>query len=102
MIASFGVLALLGLSYWLRGENKPKIPFVYWCLAQVYCFIAILGVGMIHAHLDCMSLWGDCYVHHYPGWLYDFKPLLLNSISLWLVLAIIASSINLVRSLRDS
>jgi hypothetical protein len=102
MIASFGVLVLLWLSYWLRGENKPKIPFVYWCFAQIYCFIAILGVGMIHAHLDCMSLWGDCYVHHYPGWLYDFKPLLLNSIKNWCWLAGGATLINVLNWYRST
>jgi hypothetical protein len=87
MIASFGVLVLLWLSYWLRGENKPKIPFVYWCFAQIYCFIGILGVGMMQAHLNCMSPWGDCYAHNYPIWLADYKPLLLNSITIWCLLA---------------
>ena len=94
MVASFAVLAVLWLSYWLRGENKPRIPFTYWCFAQIYCFIAILGVGMMQAHLDCMSLWGDCYARNYPFWLADYKPLLLNSISIWLCLALTAAITN--------
>jgi hypothetical protein len=101
MITSFGVLALLGLSYWLRGKNKPKIPFVYWCFAQIYCFLAILGVGMMQAHLDCMSLWGDCYTLNYPFWLADYKPQLLNSIIIWSLLAGGATLINLLSWYRS-
>ena len=92
MITSFPALILLWLSYLARGENKPRIPFAFWPVTQIYCFIAILGIGMMQSHLDCRSLWGDCYAHHYPVWLANYKPLLLNSISLWLVLAIIVSS----------
>ena len=100
MVASFAVLAVLWLSYWLRGENKPRIPFNYWCIAQIYCFIAILGVGMMQAHLDCMSLWGDCYARNYPFWLADYKPLLLNSITIWSLLAVAAILRNLVVLVR--
>ena len=87
MIVSFPVLAFLWVSYRFRGDNKPTIPFGFWCFTQVYCFIAILGVGMMQAHLDCMSLWGDCYAGNYPIWLADYKPLLLNSITIWCLLA---------------
>ena len=100
MVASFAVLAVLWLSYWLRGENKPRIPFNYWCIAQIYCFIAILGVGMMQAHLDCMSLWGDCYAHGYPSWLADYKPLLLNSIVIWLFLALALTVTNFSIALK--
>jgi hypothetical protein len=101
MIASFAVLAFLWLSYWLRGENKPKIPFVYWCFAQIYCFVVILGVGMMHAHLDCMSLWGDCYAKEYPTWLTNYKPLLLHSITIWCLLALSATAFNFIHALRE-
>ena len=101
MVTSFPALILVWLSYLARGENNPKIPFAFWPVTQIYCFIAILGVGMMQSHLDCLSLWGDCYAHNYPAWLANFKPLLLNSISLWLGLAIIVSSMNFIRSLRN-
>ncbi len=100
MISSFAVLAVLWLSYRLRGENEPSIPFVYWCFAQIYCFIAILGVGMMQAHLNCMSLWGECYANNYPFWLADYKPLLLHSITIWCLLAMCASTVNLVKFFR--
>ena len=94
MIVSFPVLAFLWVSYRFRGDNKPTIPFGFWCFTQVYCFIAILGVGLMQAHLDCLSLWGDCYAHGYPYWLADYKPLLLNSIGIWLCLALTAAITN--------
>ena len=96
MVLSFAVLALLWFSYWIRSENKPLIPFVYWCIAQIYCFVAILGVGMMQTHLGCMSLWGDCYAHNYPVWLAEYKPLLLHSITAWDVLASSAVLLNLL------
>ena len=100
MILSFAFLAILWGSYCLRGQSKPRIPFVYWCMTQTYCFIAILGVGMMQAHLDCMSLWGDCYAHDYPAWLANYKPFLLNSITLWCFLAMLASLLNIVKYMR--
>lgn len=101
MIVSFPVLAFLWVSYRFRADNKPSIPFGFWCFTQVYCFIAILGVGMMQAHLDCMSLWGDCYAHNYPFWLADYKPLLLHSITIWNLLAVAATLINLVVVIRS-
>lgn len=95
MIGSFVILFFLWISYFLLKDSPPKIPFAYWCFTQIYCFIAILGVGMMQAHLDCMSLWGDCYAHHYPGWLHSYKPLLLNSITIWAILAVGAIVINM-------
>ena len=29
----------------------------------------MLGVGLIHSHLGCPYLLGDCYVDGYPRWL---------------------------------
>jgi len=29
----------------------------------------MLGVGLIHTHLGCPYLLGDCYVEGYPRWL---------------------------------
>jgi len=88
MILSFAVLTILWCSYWLRGENQPSIPLFYWCIAQIHCFIAILGIGVMQTHLGCMSLWGDCYAHNYPTWLANYKPLFLHSITVWCLLAV--------------
>jgi len=100
MVFSFVLLALLGWSYWLRRDNKSKIPFVYWGFAQIYCFIAIIGVGLIQTHYGCSALWGDCYAHGYPLWLADYKPLLLHSITIWCLLAVSATLINCVVAIR--
>ncbi len=85
---SFGVLALLGLSYYLRGHtSRPLIPFsLFWCL-MLTTFIAVLSVGLLQVHYDCMFLWGECYAHGYPNWVRTAKPLLLWSPSMWSLLA---------------
>jgi len=56
---------------------------------------------MMQTHLDCMSLWGDCYAHNYPLWLADYKPLLLHSITGWCLLAVGAAFWNLAAKVGD-
>ena len=86
---SLGALVLLGLSYFCRRDlSQPLLPFsFFWCLLLT-TFVAVLSVGLIQVHFDCMFLWGECYAHGYPNWLWMAKPLLLLSPSLWSLLAI--------------
>ena len=88
-LVSFGVLALLGLSYYLRRHtSKPVIPFsLFWCLLLT-TYIAVLSVGLLHVHFDCMFLWSDCYARGYPNWLFLTKPLILWSPTLWSLIAL--------------
>ena len=87
---SFGVLALLGLSYYLRRHTSTAaIPFsLFWCLLLT-TYIAVLSVGLLHVHFDCMFLWSDCYARGYPNWLFLTKPLILWSPSIWSVIALV-------------
>ena len=101
MILSLGILLVLWISYFLRRDSRPWITFQFWCFTQIYCFIAILGVGMMQAHLDCASLWGDCYAYDYPLWLADFKPLLLGSIVMWSALAIGMTLLNISHWIKN-
>ena len=86
---SFGVLALLGLSYYLRRHtSKPAIPFsLFWCLLLT-TYIAVLSVGLLHVHFDCMFLWSDCYARGYPNWLFLTKPLILWSPTIWSLISL--------------
>ena len=85
---SFSVLALLGLSYYLRRHtSKPVIPLsLFWCL-MLTSFVAVLSVGLLQVHFDCLFLWGECYAHGYPNWVRTVKPLLLWSPTLWSLVA---------------
>ena len=87
---SFAVLALLGLSYYLRRHaSRQEIPFsVFWCLLHT-TYIAVLSVGLLHVHFDCMFLWSDCYARGCPNWLFLTKPLILWSPSIWSVIALV-------------
>ena len=100
MFASFAILFVLWLSYWLRGSDSPKIPLIFWWFAQINCLLVVLGIGLLQAHLDCLSLWGDCYAREYPAWLANYKPLLLHSITLWCLLALSATAVNFIHVLR--
>ena len=71
------------------------MPFTYWCHAHQLCLWSILSVGLLQAHLDCVSLWGDCYADDYPYWLMALKPLFLHSTNIWSVVAVIAICRNL-------
>ena len=101
MFCSFFVLLFLWMSYWIRGEDKPKIPFTLWWFGQINCLIAILSVGLMQTNLDCMSLWGDCYANNYPAWLANYKPLILHSITLWSLLALLAIAANVIIFFRN-
>lgn len=87
---SLGVLALLGLSYYSRRHTSAAaIPFsLFWCLLLT-TYIAVLSVGLLHVHFDCMFLWSDCYARGYPNWLFLTKPLILWSPSIWSVIALV-------------
>ena len=98
---SLAALLILGISYWYRRSTRPKIPFHFWWLAQINCIIAIVGVGLAQTHFGCTSLWGDCYVRNYPYWLADYKPFLLHAITIWWVLAIAATAVNVIKKHRE-
>ena len=88
---SFVFLFLLGISFWLRGpDNKPVIPFIYWCFTQQFTVIIILAIGLLQSHLGCDSLWGDCYSRNYPATLFKYKLLIINSVNIWTIFAGIA------------
>lgn len=86
---SFGVLAVLGLTYYLRRHtSKAAIPFsLFWCLLLT-TYIAVLSVGLLHVHFDCMFLWSDCYAQGYPNWLFLTKPLILWSPTIWSLISL--------------
>ena len=89
-LASLGVLALLGLSFFCRRNiSHPLLPFsFFWCLLLT-AFISVLSVGLLQVHFDCPFLWGDCYARGYPYWLFTVKPLLLWSPTLWSIVALV-------------
>ena len=100
MFVSFVILLVVWISYWLRGDDAPKIPFSLWWFGQINCFIVILGVGLLQTNLGCTSLWGDCYAHNYPAWLAKYKPILLHSITIWCLLAISAAVYNFILAVK--
>ena len=70
IMPSLVLLAVLGLSYLARPKTSPvKISFTAWCVSLQFFIIGMLGVGLIHTHLECPYLLGDCYVEGYPRWL---------------------------------
>ena len=70
IIPSLGVLAILGISYLIRPKELPaRISFTLWCVAVQFFIIGLTGVAVIHTHLGCQFLLGDCYVEGYPDWL---------------------------------
>ena len=70
ILPSLALLAVLGLSYLARPKTSPvKISFTAWCVSLQFFIIGMLGVGLIHTHLGCPYLLGDCYVEGYPRWL---------------------------------
>ena len=85
IIPSLGVLAILGISYLIRPKELPaKISFTLWCVANQFFIIGLTGVAVLHTHLGCQFLLGDCYVEGYPGWLDLIQRLLvLYAWSLW-------------------
>ena len=101
-LTAFGLLALLGLTQLLRGKgNLPYIGAAFFWLALLTLVIAVLSVGLLQSHLGCLSLWGECYAHNYPLWLWNLKPLIMWSPVLWCVFALIASATNIVVFLRS-
>ena len=70
ILPSLALLAVLGLSYLARLKTSPaKIGFTAWCVSLQFFLIGMLGTGLIHTHLGCPYLLGDCYVEGYPHWL---------------------------------
>ena len=70
IIPSLGVLAILGISYLIRPKELPaRISFTLWCVAVQFFIIGLTGVAVLHTHLGCQFLLGDCYVEGHPDWL---------------------------------
>ena len=70
ILPSLALLAVLGLSFLARPKTSPAtIGFTTWCVSLQFFIIGMLGVGLIHTHLGCPYLLGDCYVAGYPRWL---------------------------------
>ena len=70
ILPSLALLAVLGLSYLARPKTAPaKIGFTIWCVSLQFSIIGMLVAGLIHSHLGCPYLLGDCYVEGYPRWL---------------------------------
>ena len=100
IIPSLGVLAILGISYLIRPKELPaRISFTLWCVAVQFFIIGLTGVAVIHTHLGCQFLLGDCYVEGYPGWLALIQRLLVLYVwGLWAGAAVQAVS-NLIQIL---
>ena len=75
---SLGVLAILSISYPIRPKELPtEITFTLWCVAIRFFIIRLTGVAVIHTHLGCQFLFGNCYVEGYLGWLALVQRLLV-------------------------
>ena len=84
IVPSFALLAILGLSYLIRPRKKPaKITFTAWCVSLQFFIIGMLGVGLMHTHLGCPYLLGDCYVENYPRWLDFIQFALVVYVYVW-------------------
>ena len=101
LIAFIILLALGILNIAKHRLGKPTIPLAYFWLALITCLFVVLSVGLVQVHVDCMSLWGECYARDYPGWIMAFKPLLLWSPSLWTFGALAYLLFNVLRLIRD-
>jgi hypothetical protein len=83
-MVAFMILFVVGVSNIVQNKiGKPTVPLTYFWLSLLTCLFSILGIGLLQTHLDCLSLWGDCYSSRYPHWLMDIKPLLLWSPTIW-------------------
>ncbi len=81
---SLALLVLLGVSYFIRPRKSPaKITFTAWCVSLQFFIIGMLGVGLIHTHLNCPYLLGDCYVDGYPRWLEYIQIALVFYVYAW-------------------
>ena len=97
ILPSLALLAVLGLSYLARPKSLPtKISFTAWCVSLQFFIIGMLGVGLIHTHLGCPNLLGDCYVEGYPRWLEYIQIALVFYIYVWWAAAGVQSLRNLL------
>jgi hypothetical protein len=84
ILPSLALLAVLGLSYLAKPKSLPtKISFTAWCVSLQFFIIGMLGVGLIHTHLGCPYLLGDCYVEGYPRWLEYIQLALVFYVYAW-------------------
>ena len=98
---TFLILICLGLSQKVRsGVGQPLISFTTAWIALLSCVVAILGLGLLQSHLECPSLWGDCYTANYPIWVMSWKPMILTSPIIWSVFAVAQSLTNIVVYVR--
>ena len=92
------VLLLLGISYSLTSRSKLlSLEFAFWLISYQFLFIALLGIGLIQSHIGCPMPLEECYVEDYPAAL-DLINLVTEVVLLgWLVSAVGASVVNLMR-----
>ena len=99
ILPSLALLAVLGLSYLARPKSSPaKLSFTAWCVSLQFFIIGMLGVGLIHTHLDCPYLLGDCYVDGYPRWLEYIQIALVLYAYVWWSAAAIQFLFNLYKA----
>ena len=60
-----------------------RISFTLWYEAVKFFIIGMLGVWLIHTHLSCPYLLGDCYVEGYPRWLEYIQVILVFYVHGW-------------------
>ena len=95
ILPSLALLAVLGLSYLARPKSSPaKLSFTAWCVSLQFFIIGMLGVGLIHTHLGCPYLLGDCYVDSYPRWLEYIQIALVFYVYAWWAAAATQTAIN--------
>ena len=95
IMPSLVLLAVLGLSYLARPKTTPvKISFTAWCVSLQFFIIGMLGVGLIHTHLGCPYLLGDCYVDGYPRWLEYIQLALVFYVYAWWASVIVQTARN--------
>ena len=100
ILPSLALLAVLGLSYLARLKSSPaKIGFTAWCVSLQFFLIGMLGTGLIHTHLGCPYLLGDCYVDGYPRWLDYIQIALVLYVYGWWIAAAIQFLLNVYNAI---
>lgn len=100
ILPSLALLAVLSLSYLARPKTSSStIGFIAWCVSLQFFIIGMLGVGLIHTHLNCPYLLGDCYVEGYPRWLEYIQIALVFYVYAWWGAAAIQSLWNLFEAI---
>ena len=79
--------------YWKNGVDAE---LAYWLIFYASFGIALLGVGLLQTHAECLNLIGECYSRRLPPWLFEFKIIWKGLLSYLNAAAIIVSVLKIL------